>query len=142
MRNTDRLCDPAGIVDILARAAGTFPVGSSAMVVKLQGNSKHIIALSLQESSNDRGIHATRHGNDNPRFGRVSWKTERIEHHTIPEAPFKAAHGKQRRFYTRCARQFPERQTTPNNGSLTIMAKSRHMRILGSALRKTLSRTM
>ncbi len=98
MRDADRLGDPAGIVDILARAAGTLTMGSGAVIVELQGNSKHIVALPFQESSNDGGIDAARHGNNDPRFGGISRKTERIEHHTIPEAPFKAAHGKTKNF--------------------------------------------
>jgi hypothetical protein len=142
MGDAYRLGDPAGVMDILPCTAGALSMRRSAMIVKLQGNPKHIIPFPLKEGSNHGGIDPSRHGNDNARFGWVAGKTERIEHHTIPEAPFKAAHGKQRDFYTRCCVQTPEPQTTPSNAFLTIMAKSRQMRNLGCALRKTLSRAM
>jgi len=45
-------------------------------------------------------------------------------------------------FYTGCCHEIPERETTANNTLLTIMAKSRQMRNLLLALRKTLSRAM
>ena len=83
MRDAERLGDPAGIVDILAGAAGALAVRRGAVIVELQRDADHIVALVLQEGGHDGGIDAARHGDDDARCGGIAGKTERIEHGTI-----------------------------------------------------------
>ena len=76
MRDTERLGNTAGVVDVLAGAAGTCPVRRGAVIVKLQGDADDIIAFALQDAGNDRRIDAARHGDDD---AGVFWASGKIE---------------------------------------------------------------
>ena len=53
MRDADRLRDAAGIVDVLAGAAGALAVRRGAVVVELQRDADDIVALALQQGGDD-----------------------------------------------------------------------------------------
>ncbi len=78
MGNAQRFADAAGIVDVLAGAAGTGAVDGGAMVVKLQRDAEDVITLALQDTGDDGGIHAARHGDDNARIFRSLVKIQRV----------------------------------------------------------------
>ncbi len=80
MRDADALGDIAGVVDILAGAAGALAMGRRAMVVELQRDADDVIALGLQQRSRRRGIDAARHGDDNPGVLRTAFEIETVEH--------------------------------------------------------------
>ena len=79
MRNADRLGDAAGVVDILAGAAGAGAVHGFAMVVELQGDADDVIALALQQRRHHRGVDAARHGRDDACGRRRLGDVERVE---------------------------------------------------------------
>jgi hypothetical protein len=58
MRDAERLADAAGIVDILAGAARAGAVHGGAMIVELQGDAEHVIALALQNAGHDGTVDA------------------------------------------------------------------------------------
>ena len=58
MRNAEPLGDIAGVVNVLASAAGTFAMGRRAMIVELQGDPDDVIALGLQQRGRHRRIDA------------------------------------------------------------------------------------
>jgi hypothetical protein len=64
MRNAQRFADAARVVDILAGAAGAGAMHGSAMIVELQRDAEHVIALAFQQAGHDGGINAAGHGND------------------------------------------------------------------------------
>ena len=67
MRDAERLGDAAGVVDVLAGAAGALAVHGGAVVVELQRDADDVVALALQQRRDDRGIDAARHGDDDAR---------------------------------------------------------------------------
>ena len=66
VRNIKLFGDAAGIVNVLAGAAAARPGRGLAVIVKLQRNADHLVSLLLQHTSDDRGIDAARHRNDDP----------------------------------------------------------------------------
>src|SRR6185437_11645878 len=61
VRDTEPVGDLAGILDVLAGAAGTRLADRDAMVVKLQGDADHVVTLPGQQRRRDRRIDAARH---------------------------------------------------------------------------------
>ena len=61
VRDGEPLGHLAGVGDILAGAAGAGLPGRDALVVELQGDAHHVVALLLQERRRDRRIDAARH---------------------------------------------------------------------------------
>ena len=80
VRDAEGFRNPARVLDILARTAGTGAMGGRAMVVELQGYADDIIALALEETGDDGGINAARHGNDNARVFWASGKVQAVHH--------------------------------------------------------------
>jgi hypothetical protein len=80
MRDADALGDAARVVDILASAAGALAVGRRAMIVELQGDADHVIALGLEQRGGDRGVDAARHGNDDAGILRAPPEIETVGH--------------------------------------------------------------
>jgi hypothetical protein len=75
MRNAERLADAAGIVDILAGAAGAGAVDGGAMIVELQRDAENVVALPLQDAGHHGAVDAARHGNDDARIFRLRSKS-------------------------------------------------------------------
>ena len=91
MRDADRLGDAAGIVDVLAGAAGALAMGGGAVIVELQRDADDIVALALEQGRDDGRIDAARHGTTTRVFeGSVGRSS--VLSMVRPEAPFKAAH--------------------------------------------------
>ncbi len=65
MRNAERICNPAGIVDVLAGAAAALAAGGAAVIVKLQGDADDVVTRLVHQTGDDGGVHAARHGHDN-----------------------------------------------------------------------------
>ena len=80
MGNAELGGDVAGVVDILAGAAGALAVGGRAMIVELERDADDVVALGLQQRSRSRGIDATRHGDDNPRVLGTSFNIQTVQH--------------------------------------------------------------
>ena len=80
MGNAELGRDVAGVVDVLAGAAGALAVGRGAMVVELQRDADDVIAFRLQQRSRRRGIDAARHGNDDPGVLRTAFEIQTVEH--------------------------------------------------------------
>jgi hypothetical protein len=80
MRNADPVGDRAGVVDVLAGAAGALAVGRSAVVVKLKGHPDHVIALGLEQRRRYRGIDAAGHGDDHAGRLRPAFDVETVAH--------------------------------------------------------------
>ena len=76
MRNADRLRHAAGIVDVLAGAAGAFAMGGGAVVVELERDADDIVALALEQGCDDGRIHAARHGDDDAGLRGIGGKVE------------------------------------------------------------------
>jgi hypothetical protein len=72
--------DVAGVVDVLAGAAGALAMGRRAMVVELQRDADDVIALGLEQRSRRRGIDAARHGNDDPGVLRTAFEIQTVQH--------------------------------------------------------------
>jgi hypothetical protein len=64
MGNAQSLGDLARIMNILSGAARSFAMNGFAMVVKLERNAHHIIAITLEHGCNNRRIHPAGHGHD------------------------------------------------------------------------------
>jgi len=71
MRNGEPLRHAPRIVDILSGAAGALFLRRGAVIVKLQRDADCIITLALQETRDDGGIDAARHGDDNACVARL-----------------------------------------------------------------------
>ena len=80
MRNADPLGDVARVVDVAAGAAGALAMGGRAMVVKLQRDPDHVIALGLQQGSRHRGVDAAGHGDHDPRVLRTAFEIQTVSH--------------------------------------------------------------
>ena len=81
VRNAELRRHPARIVDILAGTARALAVRRLAMIVKLQGNAHHVIALAGQEPGHHRAVDAPRHRNDDARVLGTLGQIKRIEIH-------------------------------------------------------------
>ena len=75
-----RARDHAGVVDVLAGAAGALAVGRRAMIVELEGDPDDVVALRLEQRRGHRGIDAARHGDDDPDVLRTALDFETVEH--------------------------------------------------------------
>ena len=71
----------AGVVNVAPGTAGTLAMGGRAMIVELQRDAEHVIALALQQRGHDGGIDAARHGDDNARLARRLGQAEAVESH-------------------------------------------------------------
>ena len=80
VRDAQRLGHPAGVVDILAGAAGPLAVGGFAMVVELQRDADDVVAGMLEQAGDDRGVDAARHGDDHTCPLRTAGKIEIHRH--------------------------------------------------------------
>ena len=80
MRNADPFGDVAGVVDVAAGAAGALAVGSRAMIVKLQRDPDHVIALGLQQGSRHRRVDAAGHGDHDPCVLRTAFEIQTVWH--------------------------------------------------------------
>jgi hypothetical protein len=80
MGNADPFRHRTRVIDVLAGAAGTFAVGRGAMVVELQRDADDVVALGLEQRRRDRGIDATRHGDDHTGVPRRAFDVEGVEH--------------------------------------------------------------
>src|SRR6516164_333349 len=78
--NADPLRHRARVIDVLAGAAGTLAMGRGAMVVELQRDADDVVALGLEQRRRDRGIDATRHGDDHAGGLRRAFEVEAVEH--------------------------------------------------------------
>ena len=70
----------ARVVDVLAGAAGALAMGGGAVVVKLQGDADHVIALGLEQRGGHRGIDAAGHGDDDTGVLRAAVEIEGVSH--------------------------------------------------------------
>ena len=61
VRDGEPLGDLAGVLDVLAGAAGAGLADGDAMVIELQGDAHDVVALLLQQRRRDRRIDAARH---------------------------------------------------------------------------------
>ena len=80
MRNADALGHAAGVVDVLAGAAGALAVGRGAVVVELQRHADDVIALGLEQRGRHRGIDAAGHGDDDTGVLRAAFEVEAVWH--------------------------------------------------------------
>ena len=81
--NADALRHRARVVDVLAGAAGALAMGGSAVVVELERDADHVVALGLEQRRGDRGIHASRHGDDDAGVLRASFDIEAVAHSLV-----------------------------------------------------------
>ena len=70
---------PAGVVNVLAGAAGALPVLGRAVVIELHSDADDVIALLLEQGRDDRGIDAARHGHDHAAPSGGSRQVETVE---------------------------------------------------------------
>ena len=80
MRNADALGDRTRVVDVAARAARALAVRGGAVVVELQRDPDHVIALGLEQRGRHRGVDAAGHGDDDPGVLRPAFRIEAVEH--------------------------------------------------------------
>ena len=80
MRNTDALGDAAGVVDVLAGAAGALAVRRGAVVVELKRDADDVITLGLQQRSRHRRVDTAGHGDDDTGFGGAAVEIEAVTH--------------------------------------------------------------
>lgn len=64
MGNADRLANPARVVDILSGTTRPGTMHRSTVVVELQRDAEHVVALALQDAGHHRAVDAAGHGND------------------------------------------------------------------------------
>ena len=92
MRDAERLGDAAGVVDVLAGAAGALAVGRLAVVVELQRHADHVVAGRLEEAGDHRGIDAAGHRDDDARPVGAAGKVETLAHDEDYPAGAEAGH--------------------------------------------------
>ena len=80
MRKAHGFSHTPRIMDIAARATGTFLGQRRPVIVKLQRDTHHIIALFGQNRGHHRAIDAARHGDDDAGLRRGLGQVKRIEH--------------------------------------------------------------
>ena len=69
MRDADGVGDVAGVLDILAGAAGAFAVDGLAVVVELERDAHDLQTGLEQQCCGDGTVDAAGHGNDHPGAG-------------------------------------------------------------------------
>ena len=82
VRDAERLGDPARIVNVLARAAGTLAMDRRPMVVELQRDPDDIVALLAEQACHHGGIYAAGHGDDDTCLVRGLGEVEGVHHVT------------------------------------------------------------
>ncbi len=80
VRNRQPFGDTAGVVDVLAGAAGALAVDGLAMIVELQGHPDDVVALLGHQPGDDRRVDAARHGDDHAGFRRRLGDVEAVQH--------------------------------------------------------------
>ena len=74
--------DPVGhlarIVDVLAGAARALAADGHAVVVELEGDPDHVVALLTQQGGGDGGVDTAGHGDNDARVRRPLCNTERV----------------------------------------------------------------
>ena len=83
VRNADLVGHIPGIMDVLPGAARALLLDGRAMIVELQRDTDHVIALRLQHGGHDRAVDSARHGSDDARFRGRFGKSKRV-HAAIP----------------------------------------------------------
>ncbi len=79
VRHAEPRGDVAGVVDVLAGAAGALAMRRRAVIVELHGQADDIIALARQHRGDDAGIDAARHRHDDARIRRRLWQAQGID---------------------------------------------------------------
>ncbi len=64
MRNAERICNPARVVDVLAGAAASLAAGGGAVIVKLKGYADNVVSGLVHQRGDDGGIDAAGHRHD------------------------------------------------------------------------------
>ncbi len=72
MGNPHALSRRAGVVDVLAGAAGALLLNDRAMIIELQGHAHDIVAGPMKQGGRYRGVDSARHRRQHPRSGRKS----------------------------------------------------------------------
>ena len=81
MGDAEPVGDGAGVVDVLAGAAGPAAPDRLAMIVELEGDADHLGAAARRQRGHDRAVDAARHGDDDARLARRASKLEiRLDH--------------------------------------------------------------
>ncbi len=75
-----RVRHPAGVVDVAPRAAGVRAGHGRAVVVELERDPDHVVALLREEGRHDRAVDAARHGDRDPSPPGRLLDTERVGH--------------------------------------------------------------
>ena len=78
MRDAQPVADLAGVVDILPGAARALLLQGHAVIVELQRDADHLIALLMQQRRGDGAVHPARHGDDHAGILRPLIDPERI----------------------------------------------------------------
>ena len=71
MRDAEPRRHRAGVLNVLAGAAGALAMRRLAMVVELQGDADDVVTLLLQQGGDDARVDAARHGDDDARLRRA-----------------------------------------------------------------------
>src|SRR5688500_3175040 len=79
MGDAESLRHAAGILNVLSGAAGALAANRLAMIVELEGDADHVIALTLQESCDHGGIDPSGHGDHHPGVGRTPRQMKAVE---------------------------------------------------------------
>ena len=80
VRNADPVGHRAGVVDVLAGAAGALAVRRRPVVVKLERDADDVIALGLQKRGRHRRVDAAGHGDDDAGVLRAPFEVETVTH--------------------------------------------------------------
>jgi hypothetical protein len=80
VRDLERLGHAPRIVNVLPGAAGALPVRRLAVVVELERHADHVVAGRLEETRDDRRIHAAGHRDDDARPVGGAGKVQTLTH--------------------------------------------------------------
>jgi hypothetical protein len=69
MRNAQAFRHAAGVLNVLAGTAGALAANRLAVVVELERNADHVVALALQQGCDHGGVDPSGHGDHHPRVG-------------------------------------------------------------------------
>ncbi len=79
MGNAEARRDLAGVMDVLARAAGALAMRRLAVIVELQRHADDVIALVAEQRGDDARVHAARHRHDDAGVARRLGQIEAVE---------------------------------------------------------------
>ena len=79
MGDAQSLRHAAGVLNILAGAAGALAADRLAVVVELERDADHVIALTLQEGRDHGGVDPSGHGDHHPGVGRTPRQMKAVE---------------------------------------------------------------